>query len=65
MDKFVWWKGKDLMTNGFLPMLMSEGAENVIVKFHPKTKMLEVVEEESGESCGTYNDAHECPIDCP
>jgi hypothetical protein len=65
MDKYVWWSGEDLVANGFLPMIVSEGAKNVIVKYHIRTQMLEVVEKESGASCGSYNDAHECPIDCP
>lgn len=61
----VWWDGEDLLANGFLTMIVGEGAKNVRVEFHHRTKMLVVVDKETGEVCGSYNEAHECPIDCP
>lgn len=63
-DRYYWWSGKDLLENGFLGMIMSEGANNVRVEFHPQTRNLIVKDAETGEVCGTYNESHTCPPDC-
>lgn len=65
VDKKIWWDGADLMANGFLPMILSEGAKNVRVELDMKTKIMTVVDKATAEACGEYDDAHECPIDCP
>jgi hypothetical protein len=63
MARYYWWTGKDLMTNGFLPMILAEGADNLRVEFHPDSKEL-VIKNAAGEVCGTYNETQTCPPRC-
>jgi hypothetical protein len=65
MDHYYWWKGSDLLENGFLTMILKEGAENLRIDFHPQDGMLVIKDAATGEVCGTYNQSHTCPPDCP
>jgi hypothetical protein len=65
MARMTWWDGKDLNENGFLEMLMAEGANNLRVEFHHQSSDLVLVDKRTGEVCGTYNQSHTCPPDCP
>lgn len=65
MDRFDWWDGKDLADNGFLDMLIRQGAHNVRIEYHLKDKLLKIVDNRSGEVCGTYDETQTCPPTCP
>lgn len=65
MARMTWWNGSDLMENGFLPMILEEGAANLRVEFRHDTDDLVLVDKRTGDVCGTYNHSHTCPPDCP
>lgn len=61
---FVWWDLEDLMP--MLAMATLVGAQNLRLEYHPgEENSLVLVDRDTGEQCGDYNESHECPTDCP
>ena len=72
VDKHFWWDLADipyfffnLLRHG-LHELLFHGRLNIRMEVWPGQKEgLRLVNTRTGEPVGQYNEAHECPIDCP
>lgn len=61
---YVWWDLEDLMP--MLAMIMLVGAQNLRLEYHEgEEESLVLVDRETGEQCGSYDESHVCPPDCP